>query len=84
MGGGEGERSIVVESEEKPIADAPKKKERKVKALTVKKSELDTRKIMAKQIESEMVSEIKMKATDLIISRMSLAISFFKHLYHDN
>ena len=50
IGGGGGEGSIVAEQTQEPIADAPKKKERKTKALTVKKSELDTSKSMA-QIE---------------------------------
>jgi hypothetical protein len=39
--GGGGEGSIVAEPAEEPIADAPKKKERKAKVLTVKKSEND-------------------------------------------
>jgi chromosome segregation ATPase len=51
IGGGGGEGSIVAEQTQEPIADAPKKKERKTNALTVKKSEPDTSKSMAKQIE---------------------------------
>lgn len=51
--GGGGEGSIVAEPAEEPIADAPKKKERKAKALTVKKSEPDTSKDMTKQIERQ-------------------------------
>jgi hypothetical protein len=49
--GGGGEGNIVAEQTEEPIADTPKKKERKTKVLTVKKSEPDTSKSMAKQIE---------------------------------
>jgi hypothetical protein len=53
--GGGGEGSIVAEPAEQPIADAPKKKERKAKALTVKKSEPDTSKDMTKQIERQAI-----------------------------
>jgi chromosome segregation ATPase len=49
--GGGGEGSIVAEPTEEPIADTPKKKERKAKALTAKKSKPDTSKSMEKQIE---------------------------------
>jgi hypothetical protein len=55
IGGGGGEGSIVAEPAEQPIADAPKKKERKAKALTVKKSEPDTSKDMTKQIERQAI-----------------------------
>ena len=51
--GGGGEGSIVAEPAEEPIANAPKKKERKAKVLTVKKSEPDTSKDMTKQIERQ-------------------------------
>jgi hypothetical protein len=51
--GGGGEGSIVAEPTEEPIAGAPKKKERKAKAFTVKKSEPDTSKDMTKQIERQ-------------------------------
>ena len=53
IGGGGGEGSIVAEPAEEPIANAPKKKERKAKVLTVKKSEPDTSKDMTKQIERQ-------------------------------
>ena len=53
IGGGGGERSIVAEPAEEPIANAPKKKERKAKVLTVKNSEPDTSKDMTKQIERQ-------------------------------
>ena len=50
IGGGEG--SIAIGAEKEPITEVPKKKERKAKALIVKKeSEPETSKDMTKQIE---------------------------------
>ena len=49
--GGGGEGSIATGAEEE--LEVPKKRERKVKALNVKRSELDTSKEMTKQIERQ-------------------------------
>ena len=51
--GGGGEGSIATGAEEEPITEVLKKKERKAKALTVKKSEPNTSKDMTKQIERQ-------------------------------
>ena len=72
--GGGGEGSIVAEPAEEPIADAPKKKERKAKALTVKKSEPDTSKDMTKQIERQ--------ANQL--ARIEKAITSLTEIYQQN
>ena len=83
IGGGEG--SIATGAEEEPITEVPKKKERKAKALTVKKSEPDTSKDMTKQIErqADQLTRIEKAITSLqkSINKTDKQLNTIKQIY---
>jgi hypothetical protein len=83
--GGGGEGSIATGAEEEPITEVPKKKERKAKALTVKKSEPDTSKDMTKQIERQanQLARIEKAITSLqkSINKTDKQLNTIKQIY---